>query len=247
MTDAAHAHPDDDAATPAVAPTTDPLLAEDVLLVLLDPASGTIGGEGTLFYVLGGAVLVELGSTGAVTVEERGALRGDLLHASGDCPADEHLQRAWQYLAEKPRAAQTVLAAVGPHLREPLLERLVQRGDVVRETRKVLGPIRRTVLEVPDTSRRAELVARLRAVLVDGVEPDPRTGAIGALVAASGALPTLDREIPWGSAVANRAEELKRGDWGASAAAEAVTRTMIAITVGAAAAAVSAATAASQR
>lgn len=208
-----------------------PLLAEDVLLVLLSPDSGTIGGEGTIFYVLGGAVLTELASAGAVTVEEAGGLRGTRVSATGEPPADPHLLEAWTYVAAKPCGPQTVLAAVGPQLRAPLLDRLVQRGDVLRDTRKVLGPITRSTLEVTETSRRHALVARLRAVLVDGAEPDARTGAIGALVAASGALPTLDKEIPWGSAVATRAEDLKKGDWGAGEASEAVTRTMTAIVV----------------
>ena len=65
--------------------------------------------------------------------------------------------------------------------------------------------------------RRAELVAELRAVLVDGVEPTPRIAAAGALVAASGALPWFEREIPWNSTVASRAGALQQGEWGAAA------------------------------
>lgn len=210
--------------------TTTPLLAEDVLLTLLSPASGTIGGEGTLFYVLGGAVLTELAATGAVSVQDAG-LRGAIVTADGEAPTDPLLRDAWDYTREKPRGAQTVLAAVGPQLREPLLERLVERGDVHREVRKLFGPLTRTRLTVPEASRRGAIVTRLRAVLVDGVEPDARTGSIGALVSASGALPTLDAEIPWGSAVATRAKALEGGDWGADAANEAVTRTMTAIVV----------------
>lgn len=207
-----------------------PLLAEDVMLVLLSPHNGTIGGEGTLFYVLGGAVLAELATSGAVEVEEAG-LRGTLVSAVGEPPADPLLLEAWTYCATKPRGAQTMLAAIGPKLREPVLERLVASGEVSRETRKVLGPITRSTLEVAAGSRRAGLVEQLRAVLVDGAEPTERIGAIGALVSASGALPTLDKEIPWGSDVAARSKALEKGDWGAGAAAQAVTRTTIAIAV----------------
>jgi hypothetical protein len=48
----------------ASAPHPDRLIAEDVLLVLFQPSSGTIVGENTLFYVLAGAVLTDLAQQG---------------------------------------------------------------------------------------------------------------------------------------------------------------------------------------
>lgn len=41
-------------------PSDDPLLVEDVLLLLFQPDSGSIAGENILFYVLGAAVLGDL-------------------------------------------------------------------------------------------------------------------------------------------------------------------------------------------
>jgi hypothetical protein len=197
-------------------------LVEDLLLTLFQPDSGTIAGEGTLFYVLAGGVLAELSFGGHVRAD------GDRVAAVADNPpADELLRGAWDYVDEKPRGVQTVLAAVGPSLRSPVLARLVDRGEI-RETRGFLGLGK---LELGDTGHRAGLVAELRAALVDGAEPSPRIAALGALVSASGTLPQFHREIPWGSGVATRAKELERGDWGAGAAGEAVTRTMTAIIV----------------
>jgi hypothetical protein len=110
-----------------------------------------------------------------------------------------------------------------------VLERLVDRGDIRRSTRKALGLFETQVLEGDGGPRRPALVADLRAVLVDGQEPAPRTGALAALLSASGAMPQLHPEIPWTSPVVTRAKALEQGDWGAGAAADAVTRTTIAM------------------
>jgi hypothetical protein len=200
-------------------------LAEDLLLVLFQPDSATIAGEGTLFYTLGGAVLADLALSGQVR-NDPGSTRVEAV--AGDPPSDEILRSAWDYVAEKPRNVQTVLAAIGPRLRSPLLDRLVERGDLRRSERKTLGLFTTTVLEDGGTGRRARLVDDIRRVLVDGAEPQPRVAALAALLAGSGTLPQFSREIPWSTPVITRAEELKNGNWGAGAAAEAVTRTITA-------------------
>lgn len=210
-------------------------LAEDLLLLLFQPDSGTIAGEGTLFYVLAGAVLVDLGLGGHVRTGA-GRLGSTTVEAVADHPPADHLLRAsWEYVANKPRGLQTILAATGPALREPLLDRLVERGDLRRSTRKTLGLFKSSVIEEGDTGRRSGLLGEARAVLVDGVEPTPRVAALAALLYGSGTLPQFDRDIPWTAQVIARAEELKEGNWAAGAAAEAVTRTTTATIVAAAA------------
>ncbi|MEV0729279.1 GPP34 family phosphoprotein [Polymorphospora sp. NPDC050346] len=211
-------------------PTPDkPLIAEDLLLLLFDPASGSIAGEGTLFYVLGGALLTELALDRQIDIDERTGLRGRLVHVVGSTvPTDPLLRSARDHVAQKPRDVQAILAAIGPRLRAPVLDRLVRGGHVRRERRKVLGLFTRTALRDGGTPHRPELLARVRAVLVDGAAPDPRTAAICALISASGTLPTFHRDIPWSTPVITRAKELERGDWGAEAAAAAVARTMAA-------------------
>lgn len=224
----------------APAPLARTTLAEDLLLVLFDPASGTIAGEGTLFYSLAGAVLADLADQDLVTVDPKPGLTGRRVAAVGDLgPEDPLLRGAWELVAARPRGTQTFLAEVGPRLREPVLDRLVGRGHLVRESGRVLGLIPRTTLRLGETSRRAELVDELRAVLVDGAEPDARAAALGALVFASGSLPVLHREIPWSGAVHRRGTALAAGDWGAAAADAAVQRTAMAIASAGAAIAVS--------
>ncbi|EXG82220.1 GOLPH3/VPS74 family protein [Cryptosporangium arvum] len=205
-----------------------PTLAEDLLLLLFQPDSRTIVGENTLFYTLAGAVLADLALGEHVRTGD-GRVGSTVVRVVEDHPpADTILRSAWDYVAAKPRGVQTVLAAVGPPLRSQVLERLVLRGELRRETRKTLGLFNRSVLEDGGTGHRARLLDDVRQVLVDGAEPQPRVAALAALISGSGTLPQFDPEIPWSTPVITRAKQLERGNWGAGAAAEAVTRTVTA-------------------
>lgn len=224
-------HDGPDARTPNTdaVPTTDgPLLVEDVLLLLFQPDSGSIAGENILFYVLGGAILGDLALSGRVEVRPHGAL-STRVHTVGTPKAgDELIASALAYVSEKPRNVQTILAAVGPTLREPVLDRLVERGDLDREQGKWLGVFPTSKLTL-GSGRRAELMTEVRAALVDGETPEPRIAASIALLSASSTLPQFHQEIPWSGDVYTRGKEFERGDWGAAAASDAVTRTMAAV------------------
>lgn len=69
----------------------------------------------------------------------------------------------------------------------------------------------------------------MRAALVDGVRPAPRTAAAIALVSASGTLAQFHPDIPWSSTVYARGKGYEQGDWGAVAWASAVSGTMTAV------------------
>lgn len=209
---------------------TDSTLAEDILLVLFQPnpksGVGTIAGEGTLHYVLAGAALIDLSLGGHVRTGEGrvGQMTVEAVHEKP--PVDRVMKEAWDYLTERPRSVHTALAATGPSMRGPLLDRLVERGDLRRRTRKTLGLIESSALVEGDNGRRAHLLDSIRATLVDGHPPTPHTAALAALLYGSGTLPQFDRDIPWSSAVISRAEQLKDGHWGAKVAATAVVRTL---------------------
>lgn len=211
--------------------TTDgPLLVEDLMLLLFDPRSGTIAGEGTLFYTLAGALLADLALQGQVEVDDGPSLIGPKARAVGHVPpADELLRDVWERVRDKPRNVQGLLAGVGPYLREPVLERLVRAGHIGRERGKVLGLFGTTRLVDTGSGRRAELLAEVRPVLVGGADPSSRTAVLAALLSASDSLPALHRDVPWSGAVYTRGKELERGDWGAAAVGEAVTRTAVAV------------------
>ncbi|MGW5904466.1 GOLPH3/VPS74 family protein [Streptomyces althioticus] len=207
-----------------------PTLPEDLLLLLFQPESGAVRGENTLFYVLAGAVLADLALQGSVVARTR-ASSIDVEAVRDKTPTDEILLSAWDYVSDGPRGVQTVLPAIGPALRRPLLNRLLARGDLRKEDRKMLALFNTTVLRDGRNGRRAGLVREVRDVLVDGKEPTPRIAALTALIWAGGALHQFDPEIPWNSSVISRARELEQGNWGAGAAGEAVTRTMTAVIV----------------
>lgn len=200
----------------------EPLLVEDVLLLLYQPSSGAIAGENFLYYVLGGAVVADLTLRDLAEVQERGVV-GYRVSVRGEAPPDAILRNAWDYVATKPRGVQTLIAAIGPELRGTVLDRLVHDGHLRRTRKKLLGFIPSESLEL-GSARRAELLARVRATLVDGTEPDARTAAITALLSASANLHQFDPEIPWTSSVIRRAQELEHGNWGGAAAGRAVTR-----------------------
>lgn len=205
------------------------ILAEDLLLLLFQPDSGTVAGENILFYALAGAMLADLALEERVTTTSETSMLAKVDAVADAAPTDPLLLSAWQYVAQKPRNVQTVLAAIGPSLRGPVLQRLIDRGDVVESDHKVLGFIPSKKLSLGYTGRREALIASVHEVLVDGADPTPRIAALTALVYGAGTLPQLHREIPWNSAVITRAEELKSGNWGAEAASQAVARTMAAL------------------
>ncbi|QFU89387.1 GPP34 family phosphoprotein [Amycolatopsis sp. YIM 10] len=212
--------------------TEEPLIAEDLLLLMLDDKSGTPAGAGTLHYALGGAVLVELALRGRVETDGSGGLGGPKVLAAGEGPlGDPLLQEAYDKIAEKPRSVQSLLMAIGGGLRKTLVERLVERGFLRRESKRVLGLIPRTTLPIDDGRYESELRQRVRAVLEDGVEPDVRTAAVVALLSSSGTLPSLHPVPKWSGEVYHRGKEFEEGSWGASAVNTAVTRTATAIAV----------------
>ncbi|MEV1142778.1 GPP34 family phosphoprotein [Micromonospora sp. NPDC049799] len=135
-----------------------PTLVEDLLLLLFQPGSGTIAGENTLLYVLGGAVLADLALGEHLATVDRDRVRS----VEGHPPSDGLLRPAWDYLSGKPRGVQTALAAIGPPLRRPVLERLIARGDVDQKPHRVLGLFRTTALREGGTGRRARLLAAVR-------------------------------------------------------------------------------------
>lgn len=199
-------------------------LAEDLLLVLFQPDSGAIAGEHALAHVLAGAVLAELALEESVTTTTTRTGTAIVEAVDGRAPADELLRSAWDYASGEPRAVHTVLAAIRPALCQPLLERLIARGDIREENGKVLGMLKPTTLKDGRNGRRAGLIAEVRHALVDRAEPTPQVATLAVLIRASGMLRRFDPEIPWSADVIRRVEDLERGNWSADGATNADAR-----------------------
>ncbi|MET7410518.1 MULTISPECIES: GOLPH3/VPS74 family protein [Streptomyces] len=212
----------------------DPLIVEDLTLLMFDDASGAIAGAGTLYYTQGGAVLVELAQAGRLRVDRRDVgMDGVRVHAVAGAPlSDPVLREAHRKVSARTRGVNTLLIEIGTGLREAVLDRLVERGMVRRERKKVLGLFPTTSLSAADTRHKQAVLERVRAVLVDEEEPDARTAALIGLLSASGTLPSLHRVIPWSGKVYQRAKRLEQDSWGAEAVNTAVLRTLAAVTVG---------------
>lgn len=217
----------------------EPLIVEDVLLLNLDDTYGIPAGAGTLYQTLGGAVLVELALLGRIEPDEsRSWWKGTPVLAVGEGPLpDPVLQDAYDKVAERPRPVQTLLVTLGAELWTPVVERLIERGRLRRERRRFLGVIPTTRLPAEDLAYESALRERMREVLEDGADPDPRLAAIIALISAGGTLPSLHPLPRWSGRVATRAKELEQGHWGAEAVHSAVAQ-MAAVVSAATAAAV---------
>jgi hypothetical protein len=147
---------------------------------------------------MGGAVLTELALLGRVQTDDTGIVNGPRVTPAGAGPLpDPLLQFAYDTVAEKTQRVQPLLLALGGDLWRVVRDRLVDRGLLRREESRWLGVFRSTRWPADDERHEAQLRVRIRRVLEDGDEPDPRTAAIIGLLSASGArCPRCGRRCP---------------------------------------------------
>jgi hypothetical protein len=214
------------------------LIAEDVLLLLVDDATGRFLVDSTKWdNVLAGAVLVELATTERLGFASEGTRfkRGRMVVVNSAPSGDLVLDRALASVAaSRPAKPEQLVAKVRKRLRATLLERLTATGVLRRSTRKVLGVLPRTTWPAVDSSHKRELRDRLQNVLVVGATPDSRTAALVSLLAAVNAAHKLvngDKK-----AIRARAKDIAAGDWAGPAvkkAVEAVNASVIVIVIAA--------------
>lgn len=206
------------------------LVVEELMLLLLDDDGASIQAAGTLFYTLGGAVLAELALLGRVEVDDSGSLNGPRVLPIGTGPLpDPLLQSAYDRIAAKPQRLQPLIATIGADLSGVVLQRLADRGILRRHETRFLRVFRSSRWLTADMRHEAKLRVGIRAVLVDGQEPDPRTAVTIGLLYASGGMPSLRPPLPWTTTTVGRAQELANGYWGSEAVSQAVARTTGAI------------------
>ena len=208
------------------------LIAEDPLLLLLDDESGKLTLTSYPQTVLGGAILVELAATGAAEVEENTSVwhSAKVRAVAGAAPQDPVLRTAYDDVAAKPRTAQDLVDRLGKGARDALAERLTARGLLERHDDRVLGMFPRTRWPAVDSSHEQEVRRMLTAVLVQGVEPDERTGALVALLSAiDKPHKVVDHEGLSAGEVRKRAKQIAKGDWATKAVRDAITASTAAI------------------
>jgi hypothetical protein len=217
------------------------LIAEDLLLLLLDEESGKVAGSDTAEVALGGAVLAELAILGAVTVDEQSSrFRSPKVRVTGPAPEERVLADALGIVGEKERTAQDLVTRLGKGLVKTLGDRLSDRGLVERQESRMLGILPRTRWPAADTSHEREVRRALTSVLVQGTTPDPRTGTLVAVLAATDRVhKAVDHEGMSRREVKARAKEVSEGAWAATAVRNAIRATNAAVAAAVAAAAAS--------
>lgn len=221
------------------------LIAEDLLLLLLEDDSGKLTNTTYLDVGIGGALLVELALGGCVEVVKGDGMwaRSKVHPVPGATPDDPVLVGALALVAEKERTAQDLVARLGKKRRDPLLERLEGKGILQRRDDKVMGLFSRKRWPAVDSRHESDVRRRLGDALVRGVQPEERTAALVALLSALGlAHKVVDREgLPVGE-VKKRAKAIADGDWAAKAVKDAVAAAQAAVAAGAMVATTAAAT-----
>ncbi len=209
------------------------LIAEDLLLLLLDDDKGTLTATSYPQPILGGGVLIELALTGAVEVgDKEGFWRTAKVRVRPDAqPADPLLVDALALVDEKERGAQDLVNRLGKGLKETLTARLEQRGILERREGRVLGLFPRTTWPSVDSTHEQAVRRAIEASLVQGVTPDERTGALIALLHAVGqAHKVVDRQGLPASEVKARAKKISEGAWAAKAVKDAIAASVAATT-----------------
>jgi hypothetical protein len=159
------------------------LLAEELLLLVLDDEKGSTRGGVGYETGLAGALLLDLVEAELVRESE-----GGLVATGTGAPSPPLLADAYAEIerSDRPRDARHWIGrlpkALKP-LRARIAEGLVVRGVLGEERHKTLGLFKSTRYPELDPGPERELRARLRAVLVEGAEPDAHTALLLGLLA----------------------------------------------------------------
>jgi hypothetical protein len=225
------------------------LLAEDLLLLLTDDASGKLRSPaGETDIALGGANLVELTLMGKVDLSGDGdpGKPGRIIVRDLVPPGDEVLAAALQTLADRQGdKPQAVITPLGKNLRTVLYQRLTGSGVLRAEHGRVLGIFPTHTWPAQDGQYEAGVRQLITQALVQGAVPDER---LAALIALLHALRCEDKAVdPQQNGVSKkqlraRAEEIADGDWASEAVRKAIEQMVAAVIAATTAATAAAAT-----
>ena len=162
-------------------------LPDELLLLALHDEKGSVipAAARVLNGALIGAVLMELGLLGRLQEGPDGAL----LLADPTPTGNEILDEAssWIAQADRPRMPSYWvgrLAGRMPRLKDRFLEQLVAKGILERRERRILWIFPSRSFPLADAAAEQQARDRIRAVILDGQEPDQRTAALIGLVRA---------------------------------------------------------------
>jgi Golgi phosphoprotein 3 (GPP34) len=214
-------------------------LTAELLLVALDDATGKPLVDGTrLKAAVAGAAVVDLTLTGGLRLTGKGdpeAGPGRLVRTT-QVVADPRLDEVARVVhGRKPKDAVGKVGGASAwrdragDIKDAVLADLVDEGVLRHQPGKVLGlfPTHAWPLARPEVEQ--EVRTRVRAAVVQGVQPDARTAALVALLHAVDLLPRLFPDQPRRE-VRARAAVVSEGDWGGEAVRRAVQDVQTAVT-----------------
>ena len=158
-------------------------LPEELLLLALDPTTGTTAQPQSLDLGLAGAQLVELALAGRIAPD------GDRIAVVMPRPTgDPTLDSALELLRRRGSPVRAVHWIGGPRLglRQTYLSHLERCGMVHAVAGQMCGVLPTTRYQATETAISREIRARLDSAIRTGVPPDPRTAALAALAHAVG-------------------------------------------------------------
>ena len=209
------------------------LLAEDLLLLVTDDASGRLSAPAERVDAgLGGANLVELTLRNKVdlTGEQDPGRPGRIIvrdpSPPGDAILDTALETVTAYQGKRPS---TVIRPLSKNLRRTLYERLAGHGVVRAENSRILGVFAVRRWPAHDGSREAEVRRLMTQALVQQVPPDTRTAALIALVHAVGCVDKIVDPRQHGLSkreLRARAKKIAEGNWASAAVRKAIEERM---------------------
>lgn len=214
-------------------------LAEDLALLLHDPATGRALVDGTsLDRGLGGALLLDL--TFADRIESTGdGARAKLVVCDPSPIGDPLLDGALAKLLGPPVRAQRVVERLARRVREPVLDSLAARAILAKESGRFLGLIPTTTWRTVDPEPRRAVQAAVGAALLSPVgspQPDRRVAGLISLLHAVKA----EHKIVDGPRhqLRERAQEIADGDLTGTAVRKAIQAVQASIMAAVAASAV---------
>ncbi|HUZ37003.1 MAG TPA: GPP34 family phosphoprotein [Streptosporangiaceae bacterium] len=220
------------------------LLAEDLLLLVTDDASGRLCAPAAQVDAgLGGANLVELTLMNKVDLsgEADQGKPGRIIvrdpSPAGDAVLDAALGVVIGHAGKKPS---TVIRPLGKNLRRTLYERLAATG-VIRDGRgRVLGVFPAQRWPALDDSHEVQVRQQVTEALVRQTEPDPRSAALIALLHALRCEHKVVDPRRYGMSrrqLRARAGEIATGNWASEAVRKAIDEMIAAIAAAGAASA----------
>jgi hypothetical protein len=162
------------------------LIAEDLLLLLTEDATGTLSVTGkAVDLALGGAHLLQLEQLHkvALTIDSDQGRPGRIIVRDPGPVGDPLLDAALETLRGKQgKKPESVINPLSKNLRPAVYERLVASGVLRAERGKVLGLFTRRRWPTADASHEDQVRGSVIQTLVQRTTPDARTAALIALL-----------------------------------------------------------------